>query len=46
MKDKLYAIVFFILIILWIVAMLDGCLGQCNPDGSGYGPIKSSIWKK
>ncbi len=46
MKEKLYAIGVVIMAILFVIGVLDGCLGQCNPDDSGYGPIKSSIWKK
>lgn len=43
MKDKLYAIGFAILFILWIIFMLDGCLGYCNPDGSNRGPLELKI---
>lgn len=46
MKEKFYAIAVVILAILFVIGILDGCLGQCNPDGSGYGPIKHAIWKK
>ncbi len=46
MKEKIYAIGVVILVILWIIAMFDGCLGLFNPDGSGHGPIENSFYKK